>query len=174
MGCGSSFNSFWGLELISVCEEKNRGGCFRWCGGDIEGVFVQAGKARLTFWIDSEGSDRSALHLISHILPSLLLKPPKFTHSKSSWCGCRWDQTEGKLPLGDNVATIVNTYKDRLFQNVVRKSEASVSILGWSIVKFWEVSIGSSGRLKVFSWTRLSLTVLGWPPLSSILNSFGM
>lgn len=151
-----------------VSGDEGGGGGWYWWG------FVQAGEARLTSWIDSEVSDRSALHPISHILPSLLLKRPEFTHSESSWCGCRRGRTEEDRPLGENAATGVNNYNDRLFQIVVRKSEASVSILGWSIVKFWELSVGSSGRLKVFSWIRLSLAVLGQPPLSSILNSFGM
>lgn len=67
-------HSFGGLEPISDCEEKNSRGGFRRCGGDIDGVlFRQTG----VDWHADRlwGPDRSVLHLISHILPSLLLKP---------------------------------------------------------------------------------------------------
>lgn len=67
-------HSVGGLELISYCEEKNSWGRFRRCGGDIDGVLCR--QAGVDWHADRLwGPDRSVLHLISHILPSLLLKP---------------------------------------------------------------------------------------------------
>lgn len=135
----SSLFGDWNWYL-SVREKERRAFQVMW--GWYWWGFVQAGRARLTFWIDSEALiDQCCTWFHTYYLHFYWSGWSSDIRKFMMWLsvGAYW----GKLPLGDNGATIVN-----------KKSEVSVPILSWSIVRFSELSIGSSDRLKVFSWTR--------------------